>query len=300
MPVAPEVLTDAGADPAPASRRVPTAVSRLGRAGWWVAAGVVATLALGSLGPFSWGGPDTGVRLVTAADGQLTVVDVDTGDTDRVAGAGVEDLAGQVRWLYGDAVDATAPGAGIPPWTGGRRVVGSVEKGVLTLVGSTRVRRLQLWDLGYTEVSVDLGTAQSVTGVNEREVLVSRGCLILGCAAELVALADGSRTELVPPPGFTLADSALDDDGTVALGVTEETGKYDADGRFGVVVGRPGDWQVVPELAGLEWERVDWGPEGWLVLHLVSGDVALWRDGEPPVTVPLPDGSRVIGLSASR
>lgn len=301
MPLAPEVLAGPRDRDGPAVRRRSALLSQVGRAGWWVAGGVVVALALSSVGPPSWGGPDTGVRLVAAAEGQLTIVDVDTGDTDPLAsGAAVEDQTGPVQWLYGDALQATTPAGATPPWTGGRQVVGSVDQGVLTLVGNTRLRRLQLWDLGYTEVSVDLGTAQGVSGVNEREVLVTRGCLILGCPTELVALADGSRRELLPPPGFTLSHSALAADGTVALGVTEETGKYGADGRFGILVGRPGSWRVVPDLAGLVWDGLDWGPDGWLVLHLVTGDVVLWREGESPVTVDLPDGSRVIGVSASR
>jgi hypothetical protein len=293
-------VLDAGppAQADPPRRRLP---AWAGRAAWWGAAGVVGLLALGSLGPVRWGGPDTGLTLVVTDGLAYYAVGVDDGSVEQLPQvADLESVVGAVAWLPGDPDLQGRASGGFPPWNGGRETVARVGDRVLTLVGAQRIRRLQLWDHGYTRMVEDLGPATAVKGVSGDEALVTGSCLILGCPTDLVDLSDGSRTPLRAPPGFQVVDSALGPDGQVALGVVEDDGKFAASGQFGVVVGRPGSWQVLPGLAGLPWDRLEWAPDGLLLVTLADGDVVLWQSGADPVRVVLPEGSRVRAVSGSR
>ncbi|MDH4159079.1 MAG: hypothetical protein OEV62_02375 [Actinomycetota bacterium] len=286
--------------PDPAERTVSPWRRRAARALGLLAVAVVAALALVQVGPIRWGSPDTGLTLVTSDGSGYLAVSVDTGEVVAVPSG--RDLAGRVgpiRWLSTLGQDSRELFGAFPPWTGGREIVGAVGGGLLTLVGNSRVRRVQIWDVGYSGVTADLGTATDVIGVNEREALVSNGCLVLGCATTLLDLVDGSRTEVTAPPGFRLEDSALADDGTVALGVSREGGAVGDQVDRSVVVGRPGAWRVVDGLTEAGWEDLSWGPDGWLLVVRADGDVTVWRDGIDPLRVELPAGQRVLGISAS-
>jgi hypothetical protein len=255
-------------------------------------------LAVLQLGPIRWGATDTGLTLVTSDGDAYRAVDVDTGAREQLpAGADLVDVVGPIFWLRTNGDPTRSLSGAFPPWTGGREVVGAVDGGLLTLVGSSRVRRVQVWDVGYSGVTADLGTATAVTGVNEREALVTSGCLVLGCPTALLNLVDGRRTEVTPPAGYRLVDTALAADGTIALGVGADDGSFG--GERSVLVGRPGQWREVDELKGVAWDDVRWGPDSWLVVSRTDGDVTLWRDGGAAVLVDLPEGERVVGVSAS-
>jgi hypothetical protein len=294
----PDVLT-VGREPA--GRVAGPWHGRMGQLVGWSAVVAVAALALVQVGPTRWWSTDTGLTLVTFDGSAYGTIDVDTGGADQLPpGTDLVDVVRPIVWLQTNA-DATRNLSGaFPPWTGGREVVGAVGGGLLTLVGNSRVRRIQLWDAGYSGVAADLGTATGVTGVNEREALVTSGCLVLGCPTALLDLVDGSRVDVAPPAGYRLVDTALAADGTIALGVSADNGSFAAGGQRSVLVGRPDHWREVDELAGVAWDDVVWGPDGWLVVMQTDGDVTLWREGVGVVLVQLPDGERVLGVSASQ
>jgi hypothetical protein len=261
---------------------------------------VVAGLALLQVGPIHWGSPDTGLTLV-ATDGQgYVAVSVDTGEVVVLPrGRDIAAVVGPVRWLSTGSEGGREISGAFPPWTGGREIVGAVGGGLLTLVGNSRVRRVQMWDVGYSGVTADLGTATDIVGLNEREALVTNGCLVLGCTMTLLDLVDGSRTEVTAPEGYRLETGALADDGTIALGVSRDRAAQDGPVARAVVVGRPSDWHAIDDPAMADWEDLAWGPDGWLVVTGRDGDALVWRNGQNPVPVGLPEGQRVIGVSAS-
>lgn len=264
-----------------------------------LAVAVVVALALLQLEPVRWWSTDTGLTLLTYDGNDYLAVSVDTGDTQALpSGRDIADVVGPVRWLSTRPQGEREISGAFPPWTGGREIVGAVGGGLLTLVGTSRVRRIQMWDVGYSSVTADFGTATDVLGVNEREALVTYGCLVLGCPTTLLDLVDGSRTEITPPNGYRLEISALAGDGTIALGVSAQVADPSGAAVRSVVVGRPGDWHVVDDLNGADWDDIAWGPDGWLVVMRRDGDAMVWREGLEPVLVQIPDGQDVRGISA--
>lgn len=223
------------------------------------------------------------------------------GEADRVVVDGSEGV-----WLVVDGGGADAGGVVLTGVAGSsrsrvytvpahRQVVGTATDGLVTLVGTYRDRRLQVWNPLLGEVMKRLGYVTGVLAVHDDRVLISRGCLTLGCSYAVIDMRSGTSRDVVVPQGWEVSGpAALAPDGETVAQVVSSV-----DGDTALAMGSARSMQIVPDVSAAVAAPAFFTESGWLAVADETGDVVLVRGNERR-TVDLPPGVELVGVIPQR
>lgn len=210
-------------------------------------------------------------------------------------------------WLVVEADPPTAGGAALASAYGswrskvfsvpaGLEVRGATTDGLVALRGVFRGQNLLLWDPQLQEKIRSLGRVIGVREVSDRYALVSTGCLTTGCSTAMIDVSTGERTDVVTPSGWFDVSTPRLVPSMAGVAVVVKNERDDT----ALAVGRPDDLSIVEDLQPVLGSQALAGPDGWLVVPLEGGDVAVWREGvdtEDTTRVQLAPDERAVGVS---